>query len=54
VYLVNQPGELHEIIAYRRYLDVMSIVLFKMQVNNKNWIIWIRMGIVGWDEATRI
>jgi hypothetical protein len=33
-----------EIIACRRYLDAVSIVPFKMQVNNENGI---RMGIAG-------
>ncbi len=39
-----------EISAYWRYLDLMSIVLFDVQVNNKMGILLNRIGIVGLDE----
>ncbi len=45
MYLINQPEYFHEISAYGRYLDVMSIVLFKMQVNDKCKIIMESYGI---------
>ena len=45
MYLINLPEYFREISAYGRYLDVMSIVLFKMQVNDKRGIIMESYGI---------